>query len=77
MVIMMGLITEETLKMRYIALVKKGILEEDECASYSKKMDIKPCMKKKVDKFEDFFVPGTVLLSEKASYRLRVEYPVE
>jgi hypothetical protein len=72
-----GLITEETLKMRYIALVKKGILEEDECASYSKKMDIKPCMKKKVDKFEDFFVPGTVLLSEKASYRLRVEYPVE
>ncbi|HSO25999.1 MAG TPA: hypothetical protein VLR54_05185 [Methanobacteriaceae archaeon] len=73
----MGLITEETLKMRYIALVKKGILEEDECASYSKKMDIKPCMKKKVDKFEDFFVPGTVLLSEKASYRLRVEYPVE
>lgn len=73
----MGLITDETLKMRYIALVKKGILEEDECASYSKKMDIKPCMKKKVDKFEDFFVPGTVLLSEKASYRLRVEYPVE
>jgi hypothetical protein len=72
-----GLITDETLKMRYIALVKKGILEEDECASYSKKMDIKPCMKKKVDKFEDFFVPGTVLLSEKASYRLRVEYPVE
>lgn len=73
----MGLITDETLKMRYIALVKKGILEEDECASYSKKMDIKPCMKEKVDKFEDFFVPGTVLLSEKASYRLRVEYPVE
>lgn len=71
------MITDETLKMRYIALVKKGILEEDECASYSKKMDIKPCMKKKVDKFEDFFVPGTVLLSEKASYRLRVEYPVE
>ncbi len=73
----MGLITEETLKMRYITLVKKGILEEDECASYSKKMDINPCMKKKIDKFEDFFVPGTVLLSEKASYRLRVEYPVE
>ena len=77
MVICMGVLDEETLKMRYIALVKKGILEEDECASYSKKMDIQPCMKRKVDKFQDFFVPGTVLISEKASYRLRVEYPME
>jgi len=73
----MAVLDEETLKMRYIALVKKGILDGDECASYSKKMDIKPCMKKKVDKFQDFFVPGTVLISEKASYRLRVEYPME
>jgi hypothetical protein len=72
-----GLINEETLKMRYIALVKKGLLEDDECAAYTKKIDISPCMKKKVDKFEDFFLPGTVLLSDKASYRLRVEYPME
>ncbi|MCK9151565.1 hypothetical protein [Methanobacterium alcaliphilum] len=73
----MDVLDEETLKMRYIALVKKGILEKDECATYSKKMDIQPCMKRKVDKFQDFFVPGTVLISEKASYRLRVEYPME
>lgn len=73
----MDVLDEETLKMRYIALVKKGILENDECASYSKKMEIQPCMKRKVDKFQDFFVPGTVLISEKASYRLRVEYPME
>jgi hypothetical protein len=73
----MAVLDEETLKMRYRALVKKGILDEDECASYSKKIDIKPCMKQKVDKFQDFFVPGTVLISEKASYRLRVGYSME
>ncbi len=73
----MDVLDEEKLKMRYIALVKKGILENDECASYSKKMDINPCMKNKVDRYQDFFVPGTVLVSGKASYRLRVEYPME
>ncbi|GAB6056345.1 hypothetical protein HYG87_10575 [Methanobacterium alkalithermotolerans] len=73
----MDLLDEETLKMRYIALVKKGLIETDECTSYIQKMDMKPCMKSEVEKYQDFFVPGTVLLSEKASYRLRVEYPME
>jgi hypothetical protein len=71
----MGLLTEETIKMRYIELVKKGMIDDEECRSYTKKIDFEPCMVKKVQKFEDYFVPGTVLLSDKASYKLRIEYP--
>ena len=41
---------------------------------YANKEDLNPCMKQKVAEFDDFFVPGTVLISEKASYRLRVGY---
>ena len=73
----MPLLNEETIKMRYIALVKKGIIDDEECRSYTQKMDFEPCMMKKVQKFEDYFVPGTVLLSDKASYKLRIEYPME
>ncbi|BDH79701.1 MAG TPA: hypothetical protein GXX31_04690 [Methanothermobacter sp.] len=73
----MGVLDDETIKMRYIELVKKGIIEEDECASYTKKIDLKPCMRKKVEEFKDFFIPGTVLVSERASYRLRIGYPME
>jgi hypothetical protein len=73
----MGFLTEETVKMRYIALVKKGIIDDEECSSYTQKIDFDHCMKKKVQKFDDYFVTGTVLLSDKASYKLRIEYPVE
>ncbi|EKQ52633.1 MAG: hypothetical protein B655_1713 [Methanobacterium sp. Maddingley MBC34] len=73
----MAVLNEETIKMRYIALVRKGIIDDDECRSYTKKIDFQPCMVKKVQKFEDYFVPGTVLLSDKASYKLRIEYPME
>ena len=73
----MGLLNEETIKMRYIELVKKGMIDDEECRSYTNKIDIEPCMIKKVQKFEDYFVPGTVLLSDKASYKLRIEYPME
>ncbi|MBM4241730.1 MAG: hypothetical protein FJ150_08740 [Euryarchaeota archaeon] len=73
---MMGVLDEQLIKMRYISLVKKGLID-DECASYIKKIDIKPCMINKVEKFEDYFVPGTVLVSEKANYKLRIEYPME
>jgi hypothetical protein len=73
----MGFLNEETMKMRYIALVKKGIIDDEECGSYTQKIDFDPCMKKKVQKFEDYFVPDTVLLSDKASYILRIEYPME
>ncbi|MGB9844962.1 hypothetical protein [Methanothermobacter tenebrarum] len=73
----MDVLDDETIKMRYIELVKKGIIEEDECASYTKNIDLKPCMRKKVEEFKDSFIPGTVLLSERASYRLRIGYPME
>lgn len=72
----MGLLSGETIKMRYIELVKKGMIDDD-CRSYTTKVDFEPCMMKKVQKFEDYFVPGTVLLSDKASYKLRIEYPME
>jgi len=32
---------------------------------------------KKVEEFKDFFIPGTVLISERASYRLGIGYPME
>jgi hypothetical protein len=73
----MGLLNNETVRMRYIALVKKGIISDEDCNSYTKKIEIDPCMVKKVRKFDEYFVPGTVLLSERASYKLRIEYPVE
>lgn len=75
-VIVMSL-NDEAIKMRYIALVKKGVIVDDECKSYTNKMDIDSCVRRKVEEFEDSFVPGTVLLSNKASYKLRVEYPME
>jgi len=34
-------------------------------------------MSKIVEEYENQFIPGTVLLSEKAGYKLRIEYPVE
>lgn len=73
----MGPLNEETVKMRYIALVKKGVIDDAECSSYNAKVDVDPCMTRKVKMFEDYFVPGTVLLSDKASYKLRIEYPME
>jgi hypothetical protein len=72
-----GIFKRENHKVRYIALVKKGIIDDEECGSYTQKIDFDPCMKKKVQKFEDYFVPGTVLLSDKASYKLRIGYPME
>ena len=77
MVILMNALNEEIIKMRYIALVRKGVIEDSECGSYTRKMDIDPCITRKVKSFEDYFVPGTVLLSDKASYKLRIEYPME
>lgn len=68
---------DEAIKMRYIALVNKGAIADEECRSYTEKMDVDICVKRKVKEFEDSFVPGTVLLSDKASYKLRVEYPME
>ncbi|GAB4308985.1 MAG: hypothetical protein Kow0019_05880 [Methanobacteriaceae archaeon] len=73
----MKVLNDETVKMRYIALVKKGLIKDEECSSYTKKVDIDPCMLKKVKKFDEYFIPGTVLISERASYKLRIEYPVE
>jgi hypothetical protein len=73
----MGVLNEETVRMRYLQLVKKGIIEDDECSSYNSKVDVDPCMMRQVENFEDYFVPGTVLLSDRASYKLRIEYPME
>ena len=77
MAVQVDLLNEETIKMRYIALVKKGMINDEECRSHTKKARIDPCMVRKVKKFDDYFIPGTVLLSEKASYKLRIEYPIE
>ena len=71
------LLNEETIKMRYIALVKKGMINDEECRHHTERARIDQCMVGKVKKFDDYFIPGTVLLSEKASYKLRIEYPVE
>ena len=67
---------DEIIKMRYITLVKKGLIDDD-CTSYTDKIDINECVFEKVDKFKDYFIPGTVLISENASYKLRVHYPIE
>jgi len=48
-----------------------------ECSSYDSKEDVDPCMTRKVKMFEDYFLPGTVLLSDRANYKLRIEYPME
>ncbi len=60
---------DEIIKMRYMILVKKGLVE-DKYESYKN-------MSKIVKEFESQFIPGTVLLSEKAGYKLRIEYPME
>lgn len=59
----------EIIKMRYMILVKKGLVE-NKYESYSN-------MSKIVKEYENQFIPGTVLLSEKAGYKLRIEYPME
>lgn len=60
---------DEIIKMRYMILVKKGLVE-DKYESYKN-------MSKIVEEFDNQFIPGTVLISEKAGYKLRIEYPVE
>ncbi|WJI09731.1 hypothetical protein FGU46_06320 [Methanobacterium sp. CWC-01] len=70
-------LNDETVRMRYIALVKKGLIDDLECSSYDSKEDVDPCMTRKVKIFEDYFLPGTVLLSDRANYKLRIEYPME
>jgi hypothetical protein len=60
---------DEIIKIRYMILVKKGLIE-DRYESYKN-------MSKIVEEFDSQFIPGTVLLSEKAGYKLRIEYPVE
>lgn len=60
---------DEIIKMRYMILVKKGLVE-DKYESYKN-------MSKIVEEFDSQFIPGTVLISEKAGYKLRIEYPVE
>lgn len=59
----------EIIKMRYMILVKKG-LAENKYESFKN-------MSKIVEEYESQFIPGTVLLSEKAGYKLRIEYPME
>lgn len=60
---------DEIIKIRYMILVKKGLVE-DKYESYKN-------MSKIVEEFDSQFIPGTVLISEKAGYKLRIEYPVE
>ena len=59
----------EIIKMRYMILVRKGLVE-NKYESYNN-------MSKIVKEYENQFIPGTVLLSEKAGYKLRIEYPME
>lgn len=72
----MEVLKNEIVKMRYITLVKKGLINDD-CTSYSDKIDINQCVFEKVNKFKDYFIPGTVLISENANYKLRIHYPME
>jgi len=60
---------DEITKMRYMILVKKGIVD-DTYESYKNMSSI-------VEEYESQFIPGTVLISEKAGYKLRIEYPME
>lgn len=60
---------DEVIKMRYMILVKKGLVE-NKYESYKN-------MSKIVEEYENQFIPGTVLLSENAGYKLRIEYPME
>ncbi|WP_414468516.1 hypothetical protein [Methanobacterium sp. ACI-7] len=60
---------DEIVKMRYLILVKKGLVE-DKYESYKN-------MSRIVDEYDNQFIPGTVLLSENAGYKLRIEYPME
>lgn len=66
---MMEELKYEIIKMRYMILVKKGLVENK----------YKTCksMSKIVEEYENQFIPGTVLLSENAGYKLRIEYPME
>jgi hypothetical protein len=66
---MMEKLKDEIIKMRYMILVKKGLIEN--------KYENQSNMSKIVEEYESQFVPGTVLLSEKAGYKLRIEYPME
>lgn len=60
---------DEIVKMRYMILVKKGLVE-DKYETYKN-------MSKIVQEFDSQFIPGTVLISENAGYKLRIEYPME
>ncbi|MBI5680540.1 MAG: hypothetical protein HZC47_06600 [Methanobacterium sp.] len=60
---------DEIVKMRYMILVKKGLIEN--------KYENRSNMSKIVEEYENQFIPGTVLLSDKAGYKLRIEYPME
>lgn len=59
----------EIVKMRYTILVKKGLVEN--------KYNSPKNMSKIVKEYESQFIPGTVLLSKRAGYKLRIEYPIE
>ena len=65
----MDKLKDEIVKMRYMILVKKGLVD-DTYESYQN-------MSKIVEEYENQFIPGTVLISEKAGYKLRIEYPME
>lgn len=60
---------KEIVKMRYMILFKKGLVANKYETYYN--------MSKIVKEYESQFIPGTVLLSEKAGYKLRIEYPME
>ena len=60
---------DEIIEMRYMILLKKGIVD--------KKYESYKNMSKIVKEYENQFIPGTVLLSENANYKLRIEYPME
>jgi hypothetical protein len=60
---------DEIIKMRYMILVKKGIVDK----KYESYKNISQIVKE----YENEFIPGTVLLSENAGYKLRIKYPME
>ena len=73
----MKLVEEEIIKGRFSVLVNNKVIEVDSTKLGSTRKEILCSMKEITDEYDEFFIPGTIMLSDKATFHLRMQESCE
>ena len=74
---LLQLVEEEIIKGRFSVLVNNKVIDVDSTKLGSTRKEILSSMKEIVDEYDEFFIPGTIMLSDKATFHLRMQESCE